>query len=184
LERELAVPGTVQQGDHDRARNRKRPCASSSHVGVFSDNCALLKTAKMAGWQPMEWSAGLAAVCPLTDAAARATDQHVHGPIEEQTRPACHPHIVLHFVNRTSQAWLKRVLRQETSEAKALLRRWQQQTLLFVESLMTSCAGLLPLHFREAPFPQVDLQSLPYFLTTGEICCRNIRGDIMVFNRE
>ena len=27
---------------------------------------------------------------------------------------------------------------------------------------MSSCAGLLPLHFREAPFPKIDLQSLPY----------------------
>ena len=87
---------------------------------------------------------------------------HLHGPIEEQARLACHPHIVLHFVNRMSQAWLKGVLRRETSEAKSLLRSWQQQTLLAVESLMSSCAGLLPLHFREAPFPKIDLQSLPY----------------------
>ena len=87
---------------------------------------------------------------------------HLNGPIEEQARLACHPHIVLHFVNRMSQAWLKGVLRRETSEAKSLLRSWQQQTLLAVESLMSSCAGLLPLHFREAPFPKIDLQSLPY----------------------
>lgn len=31
--------------------------------------------------------------------------QQLHGPIEEQARLACHPHIVLHFVNRSSQAW-------------------------------------------------------------------------------
>eukprot|EP00435_Cladocopium_sp_Y103_P032609 s2327_g8.t1 len=87
---------------------------------------------------------------------------HLHGPIEEQARLACHPHIVLHFVNRTSQMWLRRVLRQDAAGAKALLRKWQQQTLLAVESPMSSCAGLLPLHFREVPFPAVDLQSLPH----------------------
>ena len=167
-----------------RARLRAFPNTIIGFANCYHLPRWLLKMAKMAGWQPMEWSAGLAAVCQLTAAAARATDQHVHGPIEEQARLACHPHSVLHFVNRTSQAWLKRVLRQETSEAKALLLRWQQQTLSAVESLRSSCAGLLPFHFREAPFPQVDLQSLPYFLTTGEICCGNIRGDIMVFNGE
>eukprot|EP00435_Cladocopium_sp_Y103_P023726 s4406_g5.t1 len=66
---------------------------------------------------------------------------HLHGPIEEQARLACYPHIVLHFVNRASQMWLRRVLRQDASAAKALLRKWQSQTLLAEESLMSSCPG-------------------------------------------
>ena len=60
--------------------------------------------------------------------------QQLHGPIEEQARLACHPHIVLHFVNRASQAWVRKILLAETEEAKELLRNWQQKTLLAVES--------------------------------------------------
>ena len=78
--------------------------------------------------------------------------QQLHGPIEEQARLACHPHIVLHFVNRSSQAWLRNVLRAETSEAKRLLRTWQEKTLRSVESLMSSCAGTTRLHFEPVPF--------------------------------
>ena len=78
--------------------------------------------------------------------------QQLHGPIEEQARLACHPHIVLHFANRTSQAWLRSVLLAETDEAKALLRNWQEKTLLAVESIMSSCAGTVRLQFEEIPF--------------------------------
>ena len=86
----------------------------------------------------------------------------LHGPIEEQARLSCHPHIVLHFVHQTSQEWLRRVLQAEAEDAKAMLRRWQQQTLLAVESLMSSCAGLMKLQFAELPFPKMDLKPLPY----------------------
>lgn len=77
--------------------------------------------------------------------------QQLHGPIEEQARLACHPHIVLHFVNRTSQAWLRRILLAETAAAKAVLRSWQEKTLLAVESVMSSCAGTARLLFQPVP---------------------------------
>ena len=93
---------------------------------------------------------------------AFAAVAHLHGPIEEQARLSCHPHIVLHFVNRMSQMWLRRVLLLETDEAKSLLRGWQRRTLQAVESLMSSCAGLMPLHFQELPFRDVTLKGLPY----------------------
>ena len=38
--------------------------------------------------------------------------------IEEQARLSCHAHLVFHFVNRQSQAWLRAVLRKETPEAR------------------------------------------------------------------
>ncbi|CAL1153389.1 unnamed protein product [Cladocopium goreaui] len=89
--------------------------------------------------------------------------QQLHGPIEEQARLACHPHIVLHFANRTSQAWLRSVLLAETDEAKALLRNWQEKTILAVESIMSSCAGTGRLHFEEIPFREdIDLKPQPY----------------------
>ena len=89
--------------------------------------------------------------------------QQLHGPIEEQARLACHPHIVLHFVNRASQAWLRKILLAETAEAKELLRTWQQKTLLAVESLMSSCVGTARLQFEPAPFASdVKLQAQPY----------------------
>ena len=89
--------------------------------------------------------------------------QQLHGPIEEQARLACHPHIVLHFANRTSQAWLRSVLLAETDEAKALLRNWQEKTLLAVESIMSSCAGTVRLQFEEIPFREdIDLKPQPY----------------------
>ena len=89
--------------------------------------------------------------------------QQLHGPIEEQARLACHPHIVLHFANRTSQAWLRSVLLAETDEAKALLRNWQEKTILAVESIMSSCAGTVRLHFEEIPFREdIDLKPQPY----------------------
>ena len=87
---------------------------------------------------------------------------HLHGPIEEQARLSCHAHIVLHFVNRMSQMWFRRVLQAETSEAKAILRGWQSRTLRAVESLMSSCAGLMPFHFQELPFKPTELKGLPY----------------------
>ena len=60
----------------------------------------------------MELSSQMAALqASLEDRFAAIA--HLHGPIEEQARLACHPHIVLHFVNRMSQAWLKGVLRRE-----------------------------------------------------------------------
>ena len=86
----------------------------------------------------------------------------MHGPIEEQARLSCHPHIVLHFVHSTSQQWLRRVLSAETVAAKGLLRKWQKQTLLAVESLMSSCAGLFKLHFADVPFENVELKGVPY----------------------
>lgn len=86
--------------------------------------------------------------------------QQLHGPIEEQARLACHPHIVLH---RTSQAWLRRVLLAETAEAKRLLRTWQEKTVLAVESIMSSCAGTARLHFEPVPFAaDIDLRPQPY----------------------
>ena len=89
--------------------------------------------------------------------------QQLHGPIEEQARLACHPHIVLHFVNRGSQAWLRTILQAETIEAKRLLRTWQEKTLRSVESLMSSCAGTTRLHFEPVPFADdIDLKSQPY----------------------
>ena len=89
--------------------------------------------------------------------------QQLHGPIEEQARLACHPHIVLHFVNRASQAWLRTIMCAETEEAKQLLRTWQQKTLLAVESVMSSCAGTTRLLFQPVPFASdVELQSQPY----------------------
>lgn len=89
--------------------------------------------------------------------------QQLHGPIEEQARLACHPHIVLHFVNRASQAWLRKILLAETAEAKELLRTWQQKTLLAVESLMSSCVGTARLQFEPVPFASdVKLQAQPY----------------------
>ena len=89
--------------------------------------------------------------------------QQLHGPIEEQARLACHPHIVLHFVNRASQAWLRKILLAETAEAKELLRTWQQKTLLAVESLISSCVGTARLQFELVPFASdVKLQAQPY----------------------
>ena len=88
--------------------------------------------------------------------------QQLHGPIEEQARLACHPHIALHFVNRTSQAWLRKILLAKTAEAKELLRSWQQKTLVAVESVMSSCAGTARLLFQPVPFGDVDLQPQPY----------------------
>ena len=94
--------------------------------------------------------------------------QQLHGPIKEQARLACHPHIVLHFVNRASQAWLRKILLVETDEAKALLRNWKQKTLLAVESVMSSCAGTSRLLFQPVPFASdVELQQQPYFLRSG-----------------
>lgn len=89
--------------------------------------------------------------------------QQLHGPIEEQARLSCHPHIVLHFVNRASQAWLRKILRKETDEAKRLLRAWQTQTLLAVESIMSSCVGTARLQFEPIPFgPDIQLKAQPY----------------------
>ena len=89
--------------------------------------------------------------------------QQLHGPIEEQARLACHPHIVLHFVNRASQAWLRRILLAQTTEAQELLHSWQTKTLLAVESIMSSCVGTVRLQFQPVPFSNdVDLQSQPY----------------------
>ena len=78
--------------------------------------------------------------------------QQLHGPIEEQARLSCHPHIVLHFV-----------LKAETAEAKRLLRNWQEKTLLAVESIMSSCAGAARLQFEPTPFrDDIDLLPQPY----------------------
>ena len=86
----------------------------------------------------------------------------LHGPIEEQARLSCHPHIVLHFVNAMSQQWLRGILQANTADAKQSLRKWQIATLEAVESLMSSCAGLFTLHFKHVPFAKEDLLSLPY----------------------
>ena len=45
-----------------------------------------------------------------------------HGPIEEQARLSLHPHINLWFVNTTSQAWLRHILRGDMADAQARLR--------------------------------------------------------------
>ena len=85
--------------------------------------------------------------------------QQLHGPIEEQARLSCHPH----FVNRASQAWLRTILKAETAEAKRLLRRWQEKTLLAVESIMSSCAGTARFQFEPVPFRgDVELLPQPY----------------------
>ena len=71
----------------------------------------------------------------------------LHGPIEEQARLSIHPHILLWFVNNLSEQWLRRVLRQGTEEAKALLRGWQERVLATVQSTQLDSAAVLPLLF-------------------------------------
>ena len=82
----------------------------------------------------------------------------LHGPIEEQGRLSIHPHILLWFVNNLSEQWLRRVLRQETEEAKALLRGWQERVLATVQSTQLDSAAVLPLllveNVEDAPEPQ------------------------------
>ena len=56
-------------------------------------------------------------------------------PIEEQARLSIHPHILLWFVSALSEQWLRRVLRKETEEAKALLRGWQERVLATVQAI-------------------------------------------------
>ena len=69
----------------------------------------------------------------------------LHGPIEEQARLSIHPHLLLWFANTTSQAWLRTILRQETEEARRLLREWQERVLLAVQSTQLDSAAVLPL---------------------------------------
>ena len=84
----------------------------------------------------------------------------LHGLIEKQTRLSCHPHIVLHFVNRTSQQWLRSILSKETTEARSALARWQESTIASVESIMSTCAGAVQL--TVSPFENISLQPQPY----------------------
>ncbi len=44
-----------------------------------------------------------------------------HGPIEEQARLSIQPHMPLWFINTSSEAWLRNVLRRDTEDARTLL---------------------------------------------------------------
>ena len=85
-----------------------------------------------------------------------------HGPIEEQARLSLHPHINLWFVNTTSQAWLRHILRGDTADAQARLRRWQERVLRMVQSTQLDSAAVLPLLLVDDPSSVSPPMSTPF----------------------
>ena len=85
-----------------------------------------------------------------------------HGPVEEQARLSIHPHMLLWFVNTTSEAWLRSVLRRETQEARDLLKGWQERVLAAVQSTQLDSAAVLPLLLAEDPEAAPAPRSTPF----------------------
>ena len=86
----------------------------------------------------------------------------LHGPIEEQARLSCHPHIVMHYINRTSQAWLRSILLKDSPKAIQSLKVWQQKVIAAAEALQCTCVGTAPLHFVDNLEDALPLTSMPY----------------------
>ena len=86
----------------------------------------------------------------------------LHGPIEEQARLSIHPHILLWFLSSLCKAWLRSVLRRETTAARDALRVWQEKVLAFVQSTQIDSAAILPLLLHEDPTEAEPPRNTPF----------------------
>ena len=81
-----------------------------------------------------------------------------------------HPHILLWFVSTTCEAWLRKILKGETEEARDKLRKWQERVLDYVQSTQLDSAAVLQPLLAEDPSKLPSPRNTPFSKKHQEEC--------------